>query len=34
MELDDIDKQILNELYKNGRESLTSLNQKIYKSRH
>lgn len=32
MELDEIDKQILNELYKNGRESLTSLNQKIYKS--
>ena len=32
MELDDIDKQILNELYKDGRESLTSLNQKIYKA--
>jgi len=32
MELDDIDKQILNELYKNGRESLTSLNQKILKA--
>ncbi|TFG23965.1 MAG: hypothetical protein EU532_13015 [Promethearchaeota archaeon] len=31
MELDDIDKQILNELFKNGRESLTTLNQKIYK---
>ena len=31
MELDEIDKQILNELYKNGRESLTTLNQKIYK---
>jgi DNA-binding Lrp family transcriptional regulator len=34
MELDEIDKQILNELYKNGRESLTSLNQKIHKSNH
>jgi len=32
MELDEIDKQILNELYKNGRESLTSLNQKIQKA--
>ena len=32
MQLDDIDRQILNELYKNGRESLTSLNQKIYKT--
>ncbi|MFX0073282.1 MAG: hypothetical protein ACFFAO_19555 [Candidatus Hermodarchaeota archaeon] len=32
MELDEIDKQIINELFKNGRESLTSLNQKIYKT--
>jgi DNA-binding Lrp family transcriptional regulator len=32
MKLDDIDKQILNQLYRNGRESLTSLNQKIYKT--
>ncbi|MFX1395156.1 MAG: Lrp/AsnC family transcriptional regulator [Promethearchaeota archaeon] len=32
MELDDIDKQILNELFKNGRESLTSLNTKIFKT--
>lgn len=32
MQLDDIDRQILNELHKNGRESLTSLNQKIYKT--
>ena len=32
MRLDDIDKQILNELFKNGRESLTTLNTKIFKS--
>ena len=32
MELDDIDKQILYELYESGRESLTSLNTKIFKT--
>ncbi|MHA1149888.1 MAG: hypothetical protein ACTSR8_16755 [Promethearchaeota archaeon] len=31
MKLDDIDKQILNELFKEGRESLTSLQEKIFK---
>ncbi len=32
MELDDIDKQIINKLFENGRESLTSLNKSIFKS--
>ncbi|TFG26249.1 MAG: hypothetical protein EU532_10230 [Promethearchaeota archaeon] len=31
MIFDDVDKQILNELHKNGRESLTTLNTKIFK---
>lgn len=32
MDLDEIDKQILNQLFKKGRESLTSLNKKIFKT--
>lgn len=32
MRLDGIDKQILKELYENGRESLTTLNTKIFKT--
>ncbi|MFX0058397.1 MAG: hypothetical protein ACFE85_06375 [Candidatus Hodarchaeota archaeon] len=32
MQLDNIDKQILNALFKNGRESLTNLEKKIIKS--
>jgi len=32
MILDNIDKQILNALFKNGRESLTNLEKKIFKS--
>lgn len=32
MNLDDIDKQILNELFNNGRESLTDIHKKIVKT--
>ncbi len=32
MRLDDIDKQIIRELFRDGRESLTDLNKKIFKS--
>ena len=32
MRLDDIDKQIIRELYLDGRESLTDLNKKIFKT--
>jgi len=31
MRLDDIDKQIVRELYNNGRESLTTLNKRVFK---
>ncbi len=31
MDLDDVDKQILSGLFKNGRESLTSMGERVYK---
>ncbi|MFX1425345.1 MAG: hypothetical protein ACFFBE_02755 [Promethearchaeota archaeon] len=34
MQLDDIDKQIIRELYLDGRQSLTELNKKIFKADH
>ncbi|MGQ4873472.1 MAG: hypothetical protein ACP6IY_05290 [Promethearchaeia archaeon] len=34
MKLDDIDKQIINELYKDGRASLTTLKERIFKEDH
>ncbi|MBY8981974.1 MAG: Lrp/AsnC family transcriptional regulator [Candidatus Lokiarchaeota archaeon] len=32
MKVDEIDKQIINILFKNGRESLTTIGEKVYKS--